>query len=63
MLNFIEQDACGKFQELGCQSEIVSFIVTGVFLLLDNAVHRFKAVSLLADPLTPGFPELLDALI
>lgn len=63
MLNFIEQDACGKFQEPGCQREIVSLIVTGVFLLADNAVRRFKAVSLLSDPLTLGFPELLDALI
>lgn len=63
MLNFTEQDVCGKFQELECQREIVSFIVTDVFLLLDNAVHRFKTVSLQSDPLTLGFPELLNALI
>lgn len=46
-----------------CQREIVSFTVSDVFLLLDNVVYRFKALSLQLDPLTLGFPGLLNALI
>lgn len=63
MLNFTEEYSGGKFQEGECHREIVSFTVSDVFLLRDNVVYRFKAVSLRLDPLTLGFPELLHALI